>query len=104
MLRSCRNAAREMEELLFSVGGAERIVCILRIFRDRPVIKELGHVREAMQSPESLLKEKSYMVSKEEKMNKVILDSLSFFWGCSTVKQVCKLTMIRMCMILSWLH
>ena len=35
-LRRCRDAARKMEDALFSVGGAERISATLRYFKDQP--------------------------------------------------------------------
>ncbi len=56
VVTKCRKAAQQMEDLLFSVGGAERIVTTLQIFKDRPVVRELIHVREAMQSGNNLEK------------------------------------------------
>ena len=40
-LRSCREAARKMEDLLFTVGGAERIVATLQYFKYRQSVQEL---------------------------------------------------------------
>ena len=34
VMRSCRDVARKMEDVLFSVDGTERIGCTLRYFRD----------------------------------------------------------------------
>ncbi len=74
VILSCRKAARKIEDVLFSVGGAERIVSTLRYFKDRPAVREVSGVREALNSEHSL----SYY-SKEEKMNALIVKSLRGF-------------------------
>ena len=63
-----------MEDILFSVGGPDRLLTTLRIFRDRPAIRELDVVKHLIQkdSPDMLL-------SKEEQINKGIVDSLREF-------------------------
>ena len=45
-LRTCKNAARKMEDILFSVGGAERIMATLRYFKDRPAMQEAANARD----------------------------------------------------------
>ena len=47
-MRSCRDAARKMEDLLFSVGGTTRLVATLQYFRERPVVRELGMTKELL--------------------------------------------------------
>ena len=81
VLRACRNAAREMETILFSTGGAERIVCTMRIFRDRPAMKELLHVKDAMVSNQLQSTDNLSLKSKEERMNSAIVNSLHSFLG-----------------------
>ena len=81
VLRACRNAAREMETILFSTGGAERIVCTMRIFRDRPAMKELLHVKDAMVSNQLQSTDNLSLKSKEERMNSAIVNSLRSFLG-----------------------
>jgi len=46
--RSCHNAARRMEEILFTVGGAERVVKTLQYFKDRPAVQEVSRARDMM--------------------------------------------------------
>lgn len=74
VLDRCRSASRQMERILFSSGGAERIVTTLRLFKDRPAVKELGHVCEVMQVDNA-----SLLLSKEEKLNSAIVKSLRGF-------------------------
>ena len=71
-----QDAAREMENILFSVGGADRLLTTLRIFCARPAIRELDAVKRMVQkdSPKQLL-------SKEEQLNIGVVDSLQDFFA-----------------------
>ena len=40
-MRSCGEAARKVEELIFSVGGARRLVTTFSYFRERTLVREL---------------------------------------------------------------
>ena len=48
--KSCQVAACKMEEILFSVGGPERIVATLRYFKDRATVGEVAHIQYLMVS------------------------------------------------------
>ena len=79
-MRSCKVAARKMEEILFSVGGAERIMATLRYFKDRPAMREVAHARDLMTSGDKTSNQNLYL-SKEEKLNAIIVSSLKGFLG-----------------------
>lgn len=79
-LRHCREAARCMEEVLFLVGGAERIVCSLRYFKDRPAIREVGYVRKALMESDGDGNSNCFH-SKQERMNEAIVKALRGFLG-----------------------
>ena len=42
VMDACQRAVRQMEYLLFTNGGAERLLSTLRYFHDRPLIREVG--------------------------------------------------------------
>ena len=46
--RSCHDAARRMEEILFSAGSAVRIVKTLQYFKDRAAVQEVARARDMM--------------------------------------------------------
>ena len=64
-----------MEELLFSVGGAERVVGTLRYFKDRPAVRELHPVRDALG-----YSAQTYF-TKEEQLNASIVSGVRGFIG-----------------------
>ena len=78
---SCREASSKMEDLLFSVGGAERIVTKLRYFRGRRTVQELDKAMGIIDSDIANKKK-----SKEDKLNGMVMDGLGDFLGmfCST--------------------
>ena len=65
-----------MEDLLFSVGGAERIVTTLRYFRGRRTVQELD---KAMGIIDRDVTNKNR--SKEGKLNGMVMDGLRDFLG-----------------------
>ena len=76
-LRSCRYAARQMEDILFSAGGAERLVATFRYFKDRPAIRELGAAREILLADnDEGSKDLNIYFSKEERLNASIVSGL----------------------------
>ena len=79
-MRSCRVASQKMEDLLFSVGGAERIVVTLRCFRDRKAVKEVDRVEETTDA-EKPNEEKL----KEGRLQSVLIDGLKNFPVCFIV-------------------
>lgn len=80
--RSCEDAARKMEDVLFSVGGAERVVKTLQYFKDRAAVEELTRVRSAMEA--SGVSE-NYL-SKEERLSAIVMASVKDFLGIFTRK------------------
>ena len=46
VMQNCRDAAQETENILFSIGGADRLLITLRIFCERPAIRELDAVKK----------------------------------------------------------
>ena len=75
-MRSCREASQKMEDLLFSVGGAERIVKTLRYFRDRKAVLEVDRVEDNMN-----VNKPNEKKSKEGRLNSVLMDGLRNFLG-----------------------
>ena len=75
--RNCEDAARKMEDILFSVGGAERVVKTLQYFKDRTAVEELTRARSAMAATDAT---KNYL-SKDEKLSAIVMDSLKEFLG-----------------------
>ncbi len=47
-MQSCQDATLRMEDVLFSTGGAHRIVAMLRYFKDQPDVQELTHTRDVL--------------------------------------------------------
>lgn len=76
VMRSCREASQKMEDLLFSVGGAERIVATLQYFRDRQSVQELDKAMEVIDGDAS-----NKNRSKEGKLQGMVMDGLKNFLG-----------------------
>ena len=76
VMRSCREASSKMEDLLFSVGGIERIVTTLRYFRGRGTVQELD---KAMGIIDGNVANKNR--SKEGKLNVMVMSGLREFLG-----------------------
>ena len=81
--RSCEDAAGKMEDVLFSVGGAERVVKTLQYFKDRAAVEELTRVRSAMEASDA---SENYL-SKEERLSAIVMASVKDFLGMFTRKQ-----------------
>ena len=75
-MRSYREASQKMEDLLFSVGGAERIVKTLRYFKDRKVVQEVNRVRDTIDADKADKKK-----PKEGRLQSVVMDGLRNFLG-----------------------
>ena len=54
--RSCHDAARRMEEILFSAGGAVRVVKTLLYFKDRAAVQEVARARDMMVDEKDMMK------------------------------------------------
>ncbi len=76
--RRCQDAARKMEDILFSAGGAERVVKTLQYFKDRAAVHEAGRVRDAMAADDTTGVSDNYL-SKEEKLSAIVMGSLKDF-------------------------
>ena len=76
VMRSCREASHKMEDLLFSVGGAERIVATLRYFRRHQTVQELDKAAEIMDGDTTSNKK-----SKEGRLHLLVMDGLRNFLG-----------------------
>ena len=76
IMKRCREASRKMEDLLFSVGGVERIVTTLRYFRRRKTVHELDKAMDIIDG-DVLNKNRS----KEGKVNGMVMDGLRDFLG-----------------------
>ena len=48
--KACADAAKRMEDLLFTTCGADRLLSTLKYFRDRPTIRELNCLKELSNS------------------------------------------------------
>ena len=70
----CEDAARKMEVLLFSVGGAERVVKTLQYFKDRTAVEELTLASRAMVVAGDTDTEK--YLSKDKKLSAIVMDNL----------------------------
>ena len=70
-IKKCRDMSRDMEDIMFSVGGLDMLLPTLQISRDRPDIRDLDAVKILIQkdSPNTLL-------SKEQEDNKGVVDLL----------------------------
>ena len=79
VMDACQRAARRMEDLLFTNGGAERLLLTLKFFHNRPAIREVGALKELLNNDTS-----TNYYTKEEKLNSAIAKSLKdflrFFW------------------------
>ena len=62
-----------------SAGGAERIVCTLCYFKDRPAVRELGPAQGMLVAgDEFIVKSKEYF-SKEERLNEAVVSGVKDF-------------------------
>ena len=77
-LRKCRDAASRMEDILFSTGGAERIVTTLRFFREKKAVGEVGETEIHLVKEKE---ERKVRLSKQAHLNAMIVDSLKKFLG-----------------------
>ena len=73
-LRQCREAAKKMEDLLFSTGGAERVVATLNIFKDRAAVSELMEAGSKMNDDDKML-----FSSKRDRLDSIVVDRLRGF-------------------------
>ena len=75
-IKKCQNAARKMEKVLFSSGGAKRLVTMLHYFCNSPQVLELAAARGMIVTDDS-----SAYFSKQEKINATIVKNLTRFLG-----------------------
>ena len=75
---ACRRAAQRMEDLLFTTGGADRLLLTLKYFCDRPAIRELTVLKELSNNVVSDNGCDKYM-TKAEKLNSFIATNLKGF-------------------------
>ena len=80
-LRRCREAAQKMDEILFSVGGAERLVATLRYFKEQPAVRELVRAKEILMSEGATPAKSDRYLSKDENLSALIVDGLKGFVG-----------------------
>ena len=80
--RSCEDSARKMEDILFSVGGAERFVKTLQYFKDGAAVEELIRVRSAIEASGA---SENYL-SKEEILSAIVMASVKDYLGMFTRK------------------
>ena len=80
-LRRCREAAQKMEEILFTVGGAERLIATLRYFKDQPAVRELLRAREVVLQDGTSSNVMTQFLSKDEKLSALIVAGLKGFVG-----------------------
>jgi len=78
--RSCHDAARKMEDILFSASGAERVVRTLQYFKDRAAVQEAVRARDMMVGNDATGASDKYL-SKEEKLSAIVMNSLTDFLG-----------------------
>ena len=64
--RSCNDAARKMDDILFSAGGAERVVKTLQYFKDRAVVQEVALARDAMTKEDGAGSGANYLSKRRE--------------------------------------
>ena len=72
-----------MEDILFSVGGPERIICTMRYFKDRQVVRELSPMCTMLSKNDNnppLASNKIYL-SKEERLSSFIVEGVKDFLG-----------------------
>ena len=75
-MSSCREASSKMEDLLFSVGGVERIVATLRYFRGQRTVKELDKALDTIDR-----KIASTNRSKEGQLHSMVMERLRNLLG-----------------------
>ena len=75
-MRSCREAARKMEKILFSVGGAKRLVTTLRYFREGPLVRELGQTKKVLEESQT-----GKYSTKEEQLQVLVMDGMKGFFA-----------------------
>ena len=74
-MRSCREAAMKMEEILISVGGAHRLVTTVRYFRERPVVRELGKTKDLIDGSKT-----GKHSTKEEQLRSLVMGDIKDFF------------------------
>ena len=74
-MRSCREAARKMEEVLFSVGGAKRLVTTMRYFRERPTVRELEIAKNLLDEGST-----GKYSTKDEQLQSIVTSSIQEFF------------------------
>lgn len=74
-MRMARDAAAEMEKILFSQGGAKRLAATLRYFDDRPAIREAYKVCATLEDDG----DGERYTSKEDKFNRTMRSALKGF-------------------------
>ena len=80
-LRGCRDAAQKMEDVLFGVGGAERLVATLQYFKDRPAIRELSQDHHMLTAEEKGNGRSKIYFTKEEQLNALVINGVRDFLG-----------------------
>ena len=76
MMKRSREAANKMEDILFSVGGAERIIATLRYFKDKTIMQEASRAGDMMASGDKVT-----YYSKEEKFATLVVNGVKEFLG-----------------------
>jgi len=65
-----------MEEILFTAGGAKRIVTTLRYFRERPGVRELGQAKVILDGGKT-----GKYSTKEERLQSLVMGGLRDFFA-----------------------
>ena len=76
--KACADAAKRMEDLLFTTGGADRLLSTLKYFRDRPAIRELNCLNKLSNNGGSD-SDKSNRKNQTETLNSFIAKNLKGF-------------------------
>lgn len=76
MMKRSREAAKKMEDILFSVGGAERIIATLRYFKDKTIMQEASRAGDMMASGDKVT-----YYSKDEKFATLVVNGVREFLG-----------------------
>ena len=74
----CGRAAQRMEELLFTNGGAGRLLLTLKYFRERPAMRELKALKK-LPNVGVANNNNSIYYTKTEKMNRILTNDLKGF-------------------------
>lgn len=73
-LQQCRVATKKMEDLLFSSGGAERVIATLNLFKERPAVTEALQAGGKMQEDGNTL-----FSSREDRFNLMLVERIKDF-------------------------